>query len=106
MNSTSFAITVTKNSRPAFPNSRFLPGLERSLRDTNRPRLECEIQPEQRRLCDTLSSKRRLPGEICSTNRRRFAHQEYWIPAEELDEFNQNIIGEIEVIAEYRPGCE
>jgi hypothetical protein len=29
-------------------------------------------------------------------------HQEYWIPAEELDEFNQNIIGEIEVIAEYR----
>ena len=29
-------------------------------------------------------------------------HQEYWIPAEELDEFNQNIVGEIEVIAEYR----
>src|SRR5712664_2033038 len=26
-------------------------------------------------------------------------HQEYWIPAEELDEFNRNIIGEIEVIA-------
>jgi hypothetical protein len=29
-------------------------------------------------------------------------HQEYWIPAEELDAFNQNIVGEIEVIAEYR----
>ena len=29
-------------------------------------------------------------------------HQEYWIPAEELDTFNQNIIGEIEVIVEYR----
>jgi hypothetical protein len=29
-------------------------------------------------------------------------HQEYWIPAEELEEFNRNIIGEIEVIAEYR----
>ena len=29
-------------------------------------------------------------------------HQEYWIPAEELEEFNQNIVGEIEVIAEYR----
>jgi hypothetical protein len=28
-------------------------------------------------------------------------HAEYWIPAEELDEFNQNIIGTIEVIAEY-----
>lgn len=29
-------------------------------------------------------------------------HQEYWIPAEELEEFNQNIVGPIEVIAEYR----
>jgi hypothetical protein len=29
-------------------------------------------------------------------------HQEYWIPAEHLDEFNQNIIGEIEVIAEFQ----
>ena len=29
-------------------------------------------------------------------------HQEYWIPAEELDEFNQNIVGPIEVIGEYR----
>ena len=29
-------------------------------------------------------------------------HQEYWIPAEELSELNRNIIGQIEVIAEYR----
>ena len=29
-------------------------------------------------------------------------HQEYWIPAEELEEFNLNIVGLIEVIAEYR----
>jgi len=29
-------------------------------------------------------------------------HQEYWIPAEALDEFNRNIVGLIEVIAEYR----
>jgi len=28
-------------------------------------------------------------------------HQEYWIPAEELDEFNQNLVGPIEVIAEF-----
>jgi hypothetical protein len=28
-------------------------------------------------------------------------HQEYWIPAEELDEFNDNIVGEIEIIAEF-----
>jgi hypothetical protein len=31
-----------------------------------------------------------------------FTHQEYWIPAEELPEFNKNIVGEIEVVAEYR----
>jgi hypothetical protein len=29
-------------------------------------------------------------------------HQEYWIPAEELPEFNANIVGEIELIAEFR----
>jgi hypothetical protein len=29
------------------------------------------------------------------------AHQEYWIPAEELDEFNRNIVGPIEVIASF-----
>ena len=29
------------------------------------------------------------------------AHQEYWIPAEDLPVFNQNIVGPIEVIAEF-----
>lgn len=29
-------------------------------------------------------------------------HQEYWIPAEQLQEFNQNLIGKIEVIAEFK----
>lgn len=29
--------------------------------------------------------------------------QEYWIPAEELDEFNRHIIGSIKLIAEYYP---
>ena len=28
-------------------------------------------------------------------------HQEYWIPAEKLDSFNQHIVGIIEVIAEF-----
>ena len=30
------------------------------------------------------------------------AHEEYWIPAEDLEEFNQNIVGKIEVIAKFR----
>ena len=29
-------------------------------------------------------------------------HEEYWIPAEDLEEFNRNIVGMIEVIAEFR----
>lgn len=29
-------------------------------------------------------------------------HEEYWIPAEYLEEFNRNIVGKIEVIAEFR----
>lgn len=29
-------------------------------------------------------------------------HEEYWIPAEELEEFNKNIVGTIEVISEFR----
>ena len=29
-------------------------------------------------------------------------HRELWIPAEELDDFNRNIVGQIEVVAEFR----
>ena len=29
-------------------------------------------------------------------------HTEWWIPAEELDELNENIVGDIEVIGAYR----
>lgn len=29
-------------------------------------------------------------------------HREYWVPAEQLEEFNSNIVGDIEVIAEFR----
>ena len=31
---------------------------------------------------------------------------EYWIPAEELEAFNDNIIGQIKVIHEFRPALE
>ena len=30
-------------------------------------------------------------------------HREYWIPAEDLPEFNRSIVDPIEVIAEFRP---
>ena len=31
-------------------------------------------------------------------------HREYWIPAEDLDEFNRHIDGTIHVVAEYHSG--
>ncbi|MBI1280483.1 MAG: hypothetical protein GC179_20340 [Anaerolineaceae bacterium] len=31
------------------------------------------------------------------------SHQEYWIPAEDLEQFNQHIVGTIQVIAEFHP---
>lgn len=31
--------------------------------------------------------------------------QELWVPAEQLDEFNQYVIGAIDVVAEYRNGA-
>jgi hypothetical protein len=30
-------------------------------------------------------------------------HQEYWIPAEDIADFNAALVGEIEVVAEYPP---
>ena len=29
-------------------------------------------------------------------------HQEYWIPAEDLEEFNRNLIGSIELVASFK----
>lgn len=34
----------------------------------------------------------------------RSYHQELWVPAEELEDFNSHIIGTIEIIAEYGGG--
>jgi hypothetical protein len=50
------------------------------------------------------------PNSCCGDRLDRYeVHQvggdtilEYWIPAEDLDEFNAHLIGRIEVIAEFR----
>lgn len=39
----------------------------------------------------------RYPIQVAGNSR----HQEYWIPAEDLAEFNRHIVGTIEVIAEF-----
>ena len=38
----------------------------------------------------------------CTRLGAKALHQEYWIPAQDLEEFNQNIVGLIEVLTEYR----
>jgi hypothetical protein len=45
---------------------------------------------------DTEFLSRYEPHQVGST-----VHREYWIPAEDLDEFNGHIRGIIEVVAEY-----
>lgn len=40
----------------------------------------------------------RYPVQVAGSR----VHREYWIPAEELSEFNKHIIGSIHVIAEFR----
>lgn len=33
-------------------------------------------------------------------------HQEYWIPASQLEQLNDNIVGAIELISEFRPSAK
>lgn len=49
-----------------------------------------------------------LPADYVAKHREQTAggqqHTEYWIPAEELDEMNDQIVGLIEIIEELGPG--
>lgn len=42
-----------------------------------------------------------LFGSLPGSNRGSALHKEYWIPADDLPEFNDNIVGYIEIIAEF-----
>lgn len=42
------------------------------------------------------------PKEMELLRQSGMRHTEWWIPAEELEELNDNIVGLIEVIGEYR----
>jgi hypothetical protein len=43
-----------------------------------------------------------LPIQIAGSR----IHREYWIPADELAEFNRHIVGQIEIIKEYHDICQ
>ena len=59
----------------------------------NDPKFGCVTRFRVRRSFLARYEEKTVGGEI---------HREYWIPAEDLDEFNRNIVGGIEVIAEFR----
>jgi hypothetical protein len=45
----------------------------------------------------------RIPSQVSHPDCGIGLHQEYWIPATELEEFNNHIDGTIELIASFRP---
>ena len=47
-----------------------------------------------------------LAGYEVRTVGRGGLHEEYWIPAKELDDFNANLVGPIEVVAEFHGSAE
>ena len=57
---------------------------------------------------DRLGRSRREEGSGDSHRRTRLEERlearHIWVPAEQIDEFNANIIGEIEIVAAYQGG--
>ena len=51
-----------------------------------------------------------VEAEFCARYPRKVVggreHEELWVPAEELEEFNRHIVGAIQVVREYGPGGE
>lgn len=45
--------------------------------------------------------RRAFLESVCVHEAGGKAHREYWIPAEDMDAFNDAIVGEIEVTAEF-----
>ena len=88
-------------SAEAARTAHFLPRVERGVRETDRTRLERKASGAR------FVTKFAVSGDYLKGFDVHvvggFQHAEYWIPAEQLDEFNQNILGKIEVVAEFRP---
>jgi hypothetical protein len=83
----------------------FYPVLSRSYaeqiaRDWNSLREDsCFIGYVTRFEVETTLLSRYVPRQLGAAE-----HREYWVPSEELEEFNRHIVGLIEVIAEFRHG--
>src|SRR5204863_5780471 len=54
------------------------------------------------RFCVRAGFLRRFPVRTVGDS----THQEYWVPAKDLPDFNKNIVGQIEVVAEFNPSKE
>ena len=53
-------------------------------------------------LCHPVCRGKGIPGTVSGASVGASIHRELWIPAGDLAEMNRNIVGVIEVIAEYK----
>lgn len=61
------------------------------------PRAACQ----RRRLRHALRGRCRVPRALSAPVVGGREHEELWVPAEDLGEFNRHIVGAIEVVAEF-----
>ncbi|WP_295700086.1 hypothetical protein [Lapillicoccus sp.] len=73
---------------------------KRGVCDDDRPGLE--RQGRRRRLRHAVRDREALPRRYAVQQAGGRTILEYWIPAEDLEEFNRHIVGLIEVVAEFR----
>ena len=94
------AVAVSAFSSPAARAAHLLPGGARDLRDSDRKDWNLASSGAG------LVTRFGVDGEYLVQFDMRHvvgrAHAEYWMPAERLDEFNDHLIAQIDVIAEFR----
>ena len=87
---------------PAASSAHLLSGSLRAIRDEDRARLERQCQRHRPR--DQVQGPSHISRPIRNPPGRRQEHPRILIPAEDLEEFNDNIVGEIEVVATFTLG--
>lgn len=90
---------MARLATPAARAADLLPRPQPRLRGPNR--VGVERQTQRLRLCDALRGPEGLPRQLPDPTGRRAHHPGVLDPGQDLDEFNRNIVGPIEVVEEY-----
>jgi hypothetical protein len=89
-------------SQPIFYPVMNEPYARQIARDWNATKAETGYQGFVTKFRVRAAYARRFPVQTVGGRQ----HQELWVPAEELDEFNANIVGEIEVVVTFQGGAD